>query len=296
MDVEVFVVPDDEEIGSRLGEAAAWPGFAAELTEVLNICIAAAGVDSLEIDALSVNGPLPEDVAWWRNGVRVPADRAAELFVEMLRRSEEVSFRLVGGDVLRIEQSWDSWVFVPAIQAVWDAVEERLDDLPEEHLTIKWRGGQPDIMGREELFDVVADEEFWSAVRAATVSGTTLLGERWAFGVGGIRWHLLSPDTVDDVIAGVEPGSLVSVAANPDLRIRLLEHTFTAFSAPLRTGALVHREVWGGVEDDAQIAEVTSTGFDLFLADDEVELNAVVPHADGAVTWWWEDPRVTRPD
>jgi hypothetical protein len=94
------------------------------------------------------------------------------------------------------------------------------------------------------------------------------------------------------VIAAVEPGSLVSVAVEPDLRVRLLDKGFTAFTAPLEPGPLICREYGFGVDDDAELAEVTGAGFDLFLSDAALaELYAVVPHPDGAALRQWDDPK-----
>ncbi len=149
--------------------------------------------------------------------------------------------------------------------------------------------GQPD----RHPVETVADEKFWSVVRAAAQTRTTLLGERWASGQCGTRWFLLTPENVDGVIAAMEPGSLVSVAVDPDLRVRLLDKGFTALVAPHSPGELAYREFGFGVDDDAaELAEVTGAGFDLFLSDAALaELYAVVPYADGAALRQWDDPK-----
>jgi hypothetical protein len=285
--LEILVGPRDEDIASKLGEAAGWPEYARELREVFRVAIEASGVDVLEVGGLMLHEPLPERLSWLRNGFRVPAADAADLYVETIGRGSSPLF-VLESEVLRIELSWDGWVFLPTTQEVWDAVE----DLPEEHLEIGWRPGGLDGRDADVLVEAVADEEFWSAVRAAARSRTTLLSERWAAGGCGSRWFLVTPENVDEVIAAMEPGSLVSVAVDPDLRVRLLDKGFTAFTAPLAPGELAYRYVPVGVDDDAELAEVTGAGFDLFLSGAALaELYAVVPGLDGVVRPHWDDPR-----
>ncbi|MET8760494.1 hypothetical protein [Lentzea sp. NPDC004782] len=80
--------------------------------------------------------------------------------------------------------------------------------------------------------------------------------------------------------------------SGPDLRVRLIAESFTAFTAPLVPGELVYRHVPAGVDDDDEVAEVTGAGFSLFLSPDALaELYAVVPDADGVVRGQWEDPK-----
>ncbi|MDX8049040.1 hypothetical protein SK571_06585 [Lentzea sp. BCCO 10_0798] len=288
MNGELAVAPRDGGVRTDLGEAAGWPEYAAELRGVLAAVIAASSVEVLLIDALALGERLPEELAWLRNGVAVTPVQAVDLFVEMLGRGTSPFFRLLGADVLRIEQSWNAVVFLPMTQEVYDA----LDDLSDEHLEIQWRRSEPDLLMVEAPVEVVADEGFWTAVRAAAQSGTTLLQERWAFGVCGSRWFLVTPENVEEVISEVQPRSLVRVAADPDLRVRLMDRSFTAFTAPLKPGELACHEVPGGVEDEDEVAEVTGAGFDLFLAGAALdELYAVVPDADGVVRRQWEDPK-----
>lgn len=285
--LEVVVVPRDEGVRSKLDDAPGWPEYAAELRGVLGAAIAASGVGSLEIDGLNVREPLPVELAWLRNGVSVSPDEGADLFVAMLGRGTSPSFRLLGADVLRIEESWDGWVFLPTTQEVYEALE----DLPDEHLEIGWRPSEPDVMKVDIPVKTVADEVFWAKVRAAAQNRATLLSERWAFGACGSRWFLLTPENVDEVIAVMQPGSLVSVAAAPDLRVRLLDKGFTAFEAPLEPGELAYREVPFGVDDD-ELAQVTGAGFNLFVSDVELAvLYAVVPDSDGVVRHQWDDPK-----
>ncbi|HEX8867332.1 MAG TPA: hypothetical protein VF821_16865 [Lentzea sp.] len=291
MSGQLVVRPRDEGVGADLGEAAGWSEYAADLRGVLGAAVAASGVDVLVIDALSLAAPLPEELAWLRNGVAVAPDEAVGLFVEMVGRGTTPFFRLLGADVLRIEQSWDATVFVPMTQEIYDA----LDDLRDEHLEIEWRRSEPDVLRVEVPVTAAADETFWGAVRAAAQNRTTLLSERWAFGRCGSRWFLVTPENVDEVIATMRPRSLVSVALDPDLRVRLMDQGFTAFVAPLQPGELAYREVPVGVDDDDELSEVTSAGFGLFLADTELaELYAVVPDADGVVRQQWEDPKQFR--
>lgn len=266
----ILVGPRDEDIVSKLDEAPGRPEYARELCEVFRVAIEASGVDVFEVGGLMLHEPLPEKRSWLRNGFRVPAAEAADLYVETVGRGYSPLFALES-EVLRIELSWDGWVFLPATQEVWDAVE----DLPEEQLEIGWRPGGLDGWDSDGLVEAVADEEFWSVVRAAARSRTTLLSEQWAGGGCGSRWFLVTPDNVDEVIAAMEPGSLVSVAVDPDLRVRLLDKGFTAFTAPLAPGELVYREVPFGVDDDAELAEVY----------------AVVPGLDGVVRPRWDDPK-----
>jgi hypothetical protein len=284
--LEVVVRPRDEEIGSKLDEAPGWPDYARELREVFRVAIEASGVGALEVSGLMVHEPLPDGLSWLREGSSIPAAEAADFYTETVGRGSSPLFCLAS-DVLRIELSWDGWVFLPTTQEVCDA----LDDLPEEHLEIGWRPCQP-VGPIDTPVEAVADEKFWSVVRAAAQSRTTLLGERWASGQCGTRWFLLTPENADGVIAAMEEGSLVSVAVDPDLRVRLLDKGFTAFTAPLPPGELVYRRVPVGVDDDAELAEVTGAGFDLFLSDTALaELYAVVPYADGAALRQWDDPK-----
>ncbi|MCX2947765.1 hypothetical protein [Lentzea sp. NEAU-D7] len=286
--LEIVLVPRDEVVGSKLDGAPGWLEYAAELRGVLAAAVAASGVSFLEIDVLNVWEPLPEELAWLRNGVGVSPEQAVDLFVEMLGRGDSPSFRLRGGNVLRIEQSWDGWVFLPATREIYDALE----GLPEEHLEIGWRSSQPDVMKADIPVRAVADDAFWATVRVAAQEKTTLLSERWAFGKCGSRWFLLTKDNVDQVIAEIRPRSLVSVVVNPDLRTRSLNEDFTAFSAPLEPGELAHRQLPVGVNGEDELAEVTGAGFDLFLAGAALaELYAVVPDTDGVVRMEWDDPK-----
>lgn len=286
MELEIVVGPRDEEIGSKLDEAPGWPGYARELREVFRVAIEASGVATLQVSGLMVHEPLPDRLSWLREGTSIPAAEAADFYAETVGRGASPLFCLVS-DVLRIELDWDGRVFLPTTQEVCDA----LDDLPEEYLEIGWRPREPDPQP-DGMVESVADEEFWAQVRLAARHKLTLLCERWASGQCGTRWFLLTPENADGVIAAMEPGSLVSVAVDPELRVRLLDKGFTAFTAPLKAGALVYREVPVGVEDDAELAEVTGAGFDLFLsAAAQAELYAVVPDADGAALRQWDDPK-----
>lgn len=286
MELEIVVRPRDEEVGSKLDEAPGWPGYARELREVFRTAVEASGVGALQVSGLMVHEPLPDRLSWLREGISIPAADAPDLYTETVGRGSSPLFCLVS-DVLRIELSWDGWVFLPATQEICDA----LDDLPEEHLEIGWRPREPDPRP-DGTVETVANEEFWAQVRHAARTRTTLLGERWASGSCGTRWFLLTPENVDGVIAALEPGSLISVAVDPDLRVRLLDRGFTAFTAPLRPGGLGSREVPSGVDDDTELAEVTGAGFDLFLSDAALaELYAVVPDADGVARRQWDDPR-----
>ncbi|MDX8140803.1 hypothetical protein SK854_01680 [Lentzea sp. BCCO 10_0061] len=286
MELEIVVRPRDEDVGSKLDEAPGWPDYARELREVFRVAVEASGAGALEVSGLMVHEPLPDRLSWLREGISIAAAEVADLYTETVGRGSSPLFCLAS-DVLRIELCWDGWVFLPTTQEVYDA----LDDLPEEHLEIGWRPSRPDPEP-DGVVEFSADEDFWAQVRLAARHKTTLLGERWASGTCGTRWFLLSPENVDDVIAAVEPGSLISVAVDPDLRVRLVDRSFTAFTAPLGPGELVYREVWFGVDDDAELAEVTGAGFDLFLSDAALaELYAVVPDADGVARRRWDDPK-----
>src|SRR5688500_3687321 len=86
----------------------------------------AGGVGSLRMDALGVRAPLPEELAWLRNGVSLAPNRAVDLFLDMMARDTGPSFRLLGADVLRIEESWHGYVFLPTTQKIYDALEGAL--------------------------------------------------------------------------------------------------------------------------------------------------------------------------
>ncbi|MCR3747263.1 hypothetical protein [Lentzea californiensis] len=287
MKLQIVVVPLDEEVGSKLDEAPGWPEYARELRELFSIAIEASGVEVFEVGGLTVHEPLPDEFSWLRNGAGVPAAQAADLYTAAVGRGSSPLFVLVS-DALRIELSWNGWVFMPTSQDVFDAV----DGVEWTHLDVGWRPPEPDTSQEEAVVESVTDEKFWSAVRAAAQNGTTLLSERWAFGVRGSRWFLVTPENADEVISAMRPRSLVSVAVEPDLRVHLLDRGFTAFGAPLAPGELVYRELPFGVDDEAELAEVTGAGFDLFLADAALaELYAVVPDADGVARMEWDDPK-----
>ncbi|GGN01003.1 hypothetical protein GCM10011609_44460 [Lentzea pudingi] len=126
MDIDILIRPLDEDVQSRIGDAAAWPGYAGKLRDVLDICIQACGGGSLRISGLAQSGPLPKDQTWLREGVSVPAGRAAEVFVEMMGRSDGATFSLVGGDVLRTEVTGAGFDLFLA-DAGWYAVVPRPD-------------------------------------------------------------------------------------------------------------------------------------------------------------------------
>lgn len=281
-----MVRPLDDEVGSRLDEAPGWPAYARDLREVFQMAIEASGVDAFRVDGLMLHAPLPDDLSWLRNRAEVPAAEAADLYVATVGRGATPLFSLTS-DVLRIELSWDGWVFLPTLQHVYDVVDEwEWDDLE-----VGWRPPDPPPRQPHPVVESVAGEAFWSEVRAAS-HRTMLLSERWAHGTCGSRWFLLTPGNVDEVIAALRPGSLVSVVTEPDLRVRLLDKGFTAFTAPLEPGELAYRELPVGVDDDDELAEVTGAGFDLFVADAELAVRyAVVPDADGVARYEWDDPK-----
>ncbi|MFD3523950.1 hypothetical protein [Streptomyces sp. NPDC058653] len=284
MTAELVVSPSEQHVRGALAEAPAWSAYAVDLRGLLNLVIEECGADRLEVSELLVSEPLPDRYSGLRNGTQADPAEAIDL-AERMAAGFGPYCRLITPGRLRVESGWNG-----AIHLSMDpAVANSLTGLAGDNLSLEWRASEPDPEEEPKLVDDVVDDDFWSSVRAAA-DGLVLLCERWAHGAYGCRWFRVTAGNVAEVAQAVRPRSLLSVVADPDLRVDtgLLDEDFTAFEAPLKPGQLIYRAHPGGAES---LAEVTDRGLSFMLADVVlVRWCAVVPDSDGVVRAAWESP------
>ncbi|CAM5560096.1 hypothetical protein SAVIM338S_04623 [Streptomyces avidinii] len=283
MSVELIISPSQESVRDDLAEAPGWSSYAAELRNILRLVIEASNAEALEIGELLVSRPLPDIHSQLHNGSEISPAEAVELVVAMVS-GEGPYCRLSREPQLRIGSGWDG-----AVHAyVTSEVADHLMGSHGHDLSLQRRAGGPDPSDAK-LVDVIANDEFWTSVRAVT-GDLVLLCERWAYGSHGCRWFRVTAENATEVAKAVRPRSLLSVVPDPDLEpgSDLLDADFTAFKAPLLPGELPHR-TYPGV---GSLEEVSDEGYTLTMRDSALlEWCAVVPDADGVARGEWEDYR-----
>lgn len=279
---ELVLGPAAEDVRHGLDEAPGWGSYSAQLRSALESVLTACDADTVEVDALVANRPLPDDYADLRNGMRLSPVQSVDLAVEMAAGHGPYC-GLVITDRIRLESGWDGFVHL----YMAPEVAEQIDCAGGSELSVDWRTTTSEIHDGDPLVHRIADDEFWAAVRDEAAVKLTLLCERRAYGAYGCRWFCVTPANLAQIAGAVRSRSLLGVAAGPVLRLdsALLDDAFTAFEAPIAPGELAHRGYLYGADT---LAEVTDDGFTLMLDDAAVKKwCAVVPDDDGVNRGRW---------
>lgn len=256
-----MMAPAADEVADRLGDAEGWSGYERVLRAVLVELLGKA--DSLTVDALIINEPLPERYAGLRPGASIGVADALDLAVGMAIGNGPYC-TLQASDGLELASGWDG-----ALHLLLPGRRE-LHLSPEQAAVLRLEWCNPPSVSPENtpLITAVADDAFWAEVAAAASAaapGPTLIAKRWAYGSLGLRWFVVAPGGIRDLARTVEARSLLSVIVAPD-----------ADSSP--------EELEDGFEE-ARVGELALRIPDGVMA----RWRAVVPDADGILRARWED-------
>lgn len=152
------------------------------------------------VDGFGLDGLFPLGPEGFHDGAEVPLDVALELVRAMLR-DNDAWCRLEAEDLFSVHVGWDQYLYIGSSRPCGEAqVRTHQLGLFAERLSASPYAFEAE----EEGIQRPGDDDFWAYLREAVRNGSAGILEESHL-QNASRWHLLTPETVDTVRAGLAP-------------------------------------------------------------------------------------------